>query len=919
MLEIKKIHKTRLSTFFTGKHFRIDGLPKIFSVIAFCLIFGTGVSINARDYLVDRVGDEAIVSTCDSFTPNDCNLRGAITRANTDGEASVIQFLIPTVFPQAVTLLASSLSISNDGNLLITSDDVVTSGSGVRVRISGGFSVRVFSIAPGANVEFRNVTIQNGRDNSDTGGAAILNNGGTVKIENCLINSNQSAGDGGAVKNNSGSNLTILNSNFQGNSGNNGGAVSNALGGTISASNTDFNSNTANGATGSGGAVSNLGNATITRSLFFLNSSVDGGGAIASGESLSIKNSTFSFNRTQGGGGAIGARGTVNLDSVTIAENVSDSDQSGSGSGGGFRVYFGVATINVFNSLIAKNTDNTNTAPDFNGTLTSQGYNLIGNSAGTNIVGDPSGNILNVDPRISQLRLHTQGLRSYALLPGSPAIDAGRADIGTATDQRGLPRIYDFLEIPNSFTGIPNSQVGADIGAFELQAEEFYNGVNSSGITINDNGPASQYPSTITIGGIDTFRCISKVTVTVHGLSHTFPSDLDLLLVGPGGQRTMLMSDTAGQSPGVSGVNLTFDQAAASPIPDTNPATGTYQPSNNGTTDNFPAPGPGVLTNQAANLDVFKGTNPNGDWKLYVMDDAAQDSGTIAGGWSLNITISNSPLKSPFDFDGDGRTDIGIFRPAPGEWWYLRSSDNGNFAAQFGSSTDKLVPGDYTGDCKADIAFFRPSSGEWFVLRSEDSSFYSFPFGNSTDIPAPADYDGDGKVDPAIFRPSEGNWYIVRSSDNGTTIQQFGSKSDKPVPADYDGDGKADLAIFRPDGTWWLNRSQAGVIVATFGVSTDRTVPGDYTGDGKADVAFFRPSTSEWFILRSEDASFYSYPYGAAGDIPVPGDYDGDGKFDSAVFRPSNNTWFLLRSTAGSVGIGFGATNDLPVPNAFVR
>lgn len=278
-----------------------------------------------------------------------------------------------------------------------------------------------------------------------------------------------------------------------------------------------------------------------------------------------------------------------------------------------------------------------------------------------------------------------------------------------------------------------------------------------------------------------------------------------------------------------------------------------------------------------------------------------------------------APGKAAFDFDGDRKTDIGIFRPGPGEWWYLRSSDGGNRAFQFGLGTDKTAPVDFTGDGKTDVAFFRPSSGEWFILRSEDSSFYSFPFGGNTDIAAPGDFDGDGKADPAIFRPSNGTWYILRSSDNQTTIVQFGANGDKPVPADYDGDGKADLAIYRPDGTWWLNRSQAGLIVANFGTASDKTAQADYTGDGKADVAFFRPSSGEWFVLRSEDFSFFSFPFGTATDIPVPGDYDGDGKTDAGIFRPSNTTWYINRSNSGVLIQSFGAAGDYPIPNSFVQ
>jgi uncharacterized delta-60 repeat protein len=281
--------------------------------------------------------------------------------------------------------------------------------------------------------------------------------------------------------------------------------------------------------------------------------------------------------------------------------------------------------------------------------------------------------------------------------------------------------------------------------------------------------------------------------------------------------------------------------------------------------------------------------------------------------------LNNAASLKMFDFDGDGKTDLSIFRPSAGEWWYLRSSDGQNRAFQFGSSSDKLTPADFTGDGKTDVAFFRPSTGEWFVLRSEDNSFYSFPFGTSGDIPFVGDFDSDNKADSGVFRTSNSTWYIRKSSDGTAIIQQFGQAGDVPVVADYDGDGKADIAIYRPSvGEWWINRSTAGLIAFQFGNSADRPVQGDYTGDGKADVAFFRPSTNEWFVLRSENQSYYSFPFGASGDVPAPGDYDGDGRVDAAVFRPSTATWYAQRTTAGTLIQTFGQTGDTPVPNAFV-
>jgi uncharacterized delta-60 repeat protein len=325
----------------------------------------------------------------------------------------------------------------------------------------------------------------------------------------------------------------------------------------------------------------------------------------------------------------------------------------------------------------------------------------------------------------------------------------------------------------------------------------------------------------------------------------------------------------------------------------------------------------GRVSTQIGANSQFYGATIQADGKIVA-------AGPTFAGMNDNFTVARYQgdevltRRTPFDFDGDGKTDISIFRPSVGEWWYLKSSNGGNAAAQFGASSDKIMPGDFTGDGKTDIAFWRPSNGFWFVLRSEDFSYYSFPFGTTGDIPAVGDFDGDGKADATIFRPSNATWYISKSS-GGTLIQQFGQNGDVPVVADYDGDGKADIAIYRVAlGEWWIQRSTAGIIAFQFGNSTDKPVPGDFTGDGKADVGLFRPSTGEWFVLRSEDQSYYSFPFGTNGDIPAPGDYDGDGKFDATVFRPSSSTWYAQRSTAGTLIQSFGQSGDTPVPSAFV-
>ncbi|NOT59850.1 MAG: hypothetical protein HOP19_06445, partial [Acidobacteria bacterium] len=126
---------------------------------------------------------------------------------------------------------------------------------------------------------------------------------------------------------------------------------------------------------------------------------------------------------------------------------------------------------------------------------------------------------------------------------------------------------------------------------------------NTAAITINNFGNAAPYPSNISVSGVSSL--FTRLEVTLNGFAHTFPDEVDIILVGPQGQRAILMSD-AGGSDDVTGLNLTFAQTATTPIPDaTTLATGTFRPTNyengfNNFTDTFPAPGPGALTDAPA-------------------------------------------------------------------------------------------------------------------------------------------------------------------------------------------------------------------------------------------------------------------------------------------------------------------------------
>jgi hypothetical protein len=318
------------------------------------------------------------------------------------------------------------------------------------------------------------------------------------------------------------------------------------------------------------------------------------------------------------------------------------------------------------------------------------------------------------------------------------------------------------------------------------------------------------------------------------------------------------------------------------------------------------------------------------DWMIDYRSDAAQKTMLLDAQGNLYVAGSSyipdqstdlvvfklEPVAQtravPFDFDGDRKADISVFRPETGVWWILKSSDGNAAATNWGLSSDKIVPADYDGDGRNDLAVYR--DGAWWVLKSSSGGNTVNQFGLANDKPVPADFDNDGKADLSVFR--QGFWHLLNSSDNVYKVTPFGLTGDVPIPSDYDSNRRSDIAVFR-GGDWYI-QYQAGLPMTTihFGINTDKAVPADYDGDKKTDYAVFRQG--DWYVWQSSTNSMKIFHWGTGGDVPVPADYDGDKKTDFAVFR--QGVWYIMRSSDNNYKIiQFGLATDIPTPSAYTR
>ena len=415
------------------------------------------------------------------------SLREAVAYANSNSGADTIRF--------AANLAGQTITLTN-GELQLTDTTGTTTITGLgadQLTISGNNASRVFNVAPNASVAISGVTITDGYDASAGGGIC---NTGVLTITNSILSGNSTDGVGGGIYNTYGT-LTLTNSILSANSATyDGGGIYN-ISGTVILNGSTLSANSAGNisksAGGSGGGVCNYGVLTITDSTISGNSATygDGGGIynISAGGTLTITDSTVSGNWALfDGGGVENTVGTSIIINCTFSGNSATTGNGGginndlSGStltltnstiagnsaylqGGG--IHSQIAwSVTLANTIVAGNSNTNSTSPDISGAVTAD-YCLIQSIAGA--VVDSTTHNLYQDPLLSTLRNYGGPTQTIALLPGSPAIDAGSNTLasGLTTDQRGYARIVNGTVDIGAYESAlnPTAPTGATISA----------------------------------------------------------------------------------------------------------------------------------------------------------------------------------------------------------------------------------------------------------------------------------------------------------------------------------------------------------------------------------------------------------------------------------------------------------------------
>jgi subtilisin-like proprotein convertase family protein len=437
---------------------------------------------------------------------------------------------------------------------------------------------------------------------------------------------------------------------------------------------------------------------------------------------------------------------------------------------------------------------------------------------------------------------------------------------------------------------------GAPAAAAESQVTEVFKAggggeniihpfTNPGAITIQDNAPAAPYPSIIPVSG--QVGTVNDAFLLVHGLTHPFPGDIDMMLVSPAGTRVMLQSD-AGAGFGLSGLSYGIANSQDSKfnghLPEAAAITAGYWfPADHGTgLEVMPPPAPPGVYH--VSTFAFQGENPNGTWSLYVRDDATGNTGTIGGGWTLFLDINHHNAATAIPSSGPAV-------PYPAPIFVSSNTTHGRISKLrvVLSNVSHNVPDDI------DVLLEGPD-GQTVVLMSDVGGLGSLVGTTFTFEDGAPVMPDDGPLPTGIYRPT-----------NVGPVDAFPA----PAPAGPHGNTLSRWNNTSPRGTWnlWVldDFSTAAGSIADWALEITTVEKGDFNRDARTDLLWRHDTSGENVLWYMEGTTLFT---GEFTHPPVltdvrwkmvgTHDFNGDGRTD-ILWRHTtsgeNVMWFMDKNT----------------------
>lgn len=879
------------------------------------------VNIEAAVFNVNTTADTQDATpgngTC-ADSAGSCSLRAAITEANALAGADIINLPAGT-YTQTLTGSENNNAGGDwDINTEITLNGADPLTTFVQANALPGLATeRVFHVrfTAGMVVNISGVTIENGRNAGNVFGAGIRLDlaAGTLNLDNVVVRNNRNASSGGGI------------------------SLSGAAGATLNITDSAITDNVAGsttaGTSGTGGGIH------INNNPAFLNIT-----------NSTVSNNTASSGITFGLGGGIGANGTVNIEDSMITGNTAASSANSAFGGG---LYIPTGTTTLTDTIVSGNASNSTAGGAFAG-FAGGAYNqnatliIIKSLFRQNTASHFHGGIRTL---ASTVQAFTRIIDTLIEANSAPIEGGGVANIVGSTFDATTD--IENSTLKSNFTTGATSVGG---GALNFSAGTGTAKTTCLNSTFSGNSAAgsggnlhNQQNAGAALLDINFCTIMSGSATVGGGLSNLNGSAIM--------KNSILAGNNATTGPNINGILDSGDYNLIQiitggifvPMPNddigSDPLLGPLQNNGGPTPTHLPA------SQSPAVNKIPNGTNQCGnvvstDQRGFTRPDVSVfcDKGAVEVGLFL--------LKPPFDYDGDGRSDLAVTRNiglgASGatnqiRWFIHTSSNGGTLSSDWGVATDTPLGGDFDGDGRFDIIVWRPISvgmpsgnAFFYILQSETNTLRLEDFGQTGDDPqVVGDYDGDGKADLAVYRQGigaeSGTWFIRRSANNPSgniTYNPWGLSGDIAAAGDYDGDGKKDIAVYRPGtGIWYLRSSaNSSVSLVRWGLPTDKPFPGDYDGDGKDDIAIVRSSggSTQFWVNLSANGETSVTNFGGGGGIiePLHGDFDGDGKLDIAVARSASSNlggasqmvfWIRRSATSDVIAIPFGLSGDYPV------